>query len=142
MSGGSFALSYVNNTKAYRDLDNSYHPGAKIYSVSNSFPLTARSRLSISGKWDQARTEFDNRFKESSTKKINRTLTGLVISYVYNHQCYNLSFSYGEKIKTDPEIFEEYLAKKLKFTLSIPLVPNARVPGVGEIAIKDVVSFR
>lgn len=140
LSGGSFTVSYNDNTQSYRDLDNGNHPEAKVYSVSNAFPISDRLSFSISGKWDQARAKPGIRYADSGkVKRLDRVLTDLTSTLIYKHGCYNISATYAEAIKSRPvgSREEEYIDRTLMMTLSIPLVPYSSSSNVSQVSYQE-----
>jgi lipopolysaccharide export system protein LptA len=136
LDGGSFSLSYIDNTQSYYDLENTSHAAAKTYSITNFFPLAANLKLSVYGKWDQARSNLANRFVEnSSVERLDRELTDFSTALVYKHPCYNLSVTYSEIIDTNTvnSLTKEYLNKKFAISLTIPFIPNAASSVLGEL---------
>ena len=140
LTGGSFSVSYNDNTQAYYDLDNRYHPEAKIYSVSNGFPISNRLSFAVSGSWDQARAKSSIKHADAgNVKRLDRVLSNLSSTLVFSHGCYNISATYAEAIKSKPvgSREEEYLDKTLNITFSIPLIPYSSASNVNQYQLQE-----
>jgi len=126
--GSRFYLSYTNNTKSYYDLDNTNHPAAKIYSVSHLLRLGNRLSFTMSGSWDQNRSNLSFQYAgNQAIKRLNRQLTVLNMGLVYQHDCYNFTTGYAEEIRTNiiEGVTSEYLDQRVSFTVSIPVLPTS-----------------
>lgn len=136
-SGGSyFEINYTNNSKAYYELDNTYHPAANLYRLSQNTRLTERWDLLISASWDQTRQNLDG---SSAVERLDRQLTDFSATLSFHHKCYTLAAVYQETIKEktlDSKTFE-VLDSKIGIALTIPFVPGGDESGIGELPYRQ-----
>lgn len=135
LSGNRFALSHTNNTTTYSELDNTYHPEAQGYTITQQLRLADLWNLSLAATWDQSRNELSTQYGEdATTSRLNRQLTELDIVLNYTHHCYTFSASYSEdiEIETISGVSTEILEKKLGLKLSIPLFSGTGVSSVAD----------
>ncbi|MCP4752053.1 MAG: LPS-assembly protein LptD [Proteobacteria bacterium] len=128
--GSSFSLGYTNNTKTYRELNNTNHPAARKYTVSHLLKFDDRLELFLAGDWDQNRNKLE-------ANRLNRQLTSIVASLLYKHDCYNFTAAYSEEIRqnTQNTILKEELERKFSLTLSIPVLSGS---GTSEAPVTEI----
>lgn len=136
-SGGSyFQISYTNNSKAYYELDNTYHPAANLYRLSQNTRLTERLDLLVSASWDQTRQDLDS---SSTVERLDRQLTDFSATLSFNHTCYTLAAIYNETIREkrlDSKTVE-VLDSKIGIALTIPFVPGGDKSEMGELPYRQ-----
>ncbi|MBU2514076.1 hypothetical protein KJ966_22295 [bacterium] len=135
-SGSSFSAQYINNLNQYYDLANINNPAATSYKITSTLLLNNNLNLDLQGTWDLSRNTLATKYSEDETvERLDRQLTSLYVILSYKHRCFSYSIQYSENIKstTENDHTKEYLSQKLKFTLTIPLIPSDQSASLSEI---------
>ena len=119
--GDSVTLKYTDNTESYYELDGTFVPIAKVYTLSGSFNISPIIKLDVSGNWDLYRHDAAYRYSSSDIERLDRELVSGVIALTYQHDCYWVKLGYVEDIGTQTidGSTREYLDKRISLNFSI-----------------------